>query len=125
SDKVILPDMRQSILVSDFFFSSRRRHTRSKRDWSSDVCSSDLAGTVSAALCCAPDSTAAAQHRAADTVPAPFLCRRKGTDRGLQIGRASCREREWQLRVWGGDQAVRERKRGERRGDSDSKRVTI
>src|SRR5207249_2491482 len=25
------------------FFSSRRRHTRSKRDWSSDVCSSDLA----------------------------------------------------------------------------------
>src|SRR5699024_2937512 len=28
-----------SLLV---FFSSRRRHTRSKRDWSSDVCSSDL-----------------------------------------------------------------------------------
>src|SRR5699024_3816131 len=25
-----------------FFFSSIRRHTRSKRDWSSDVCSSDL-----------------------------------------------------------------------------------
>src|SRR5699024_10111213 len=25
-------------------FSSRRRHTRSKRDWSSDVCSSDLCG---------------------------------------------------------------------------------
>src|SRR2546421_7238345 len=25
----------------DFFFSSRRRHTRSDRDWSSDVCSSD------------------------------------------------------------------------------------
>src|SRR5437867_12736481 len=30
-----------------FFFSSRRRHTRSYGDWSSDVCSSDLA----------PDST--------------------------------------------------------------------
>src|SRR6266513_3122990 len=29
--------------VPAFFFSSRRRHTRSKRDWSSDVCSSDLA----------------------------------------------------------------------------------
>src|SRR5699024_11445812 len=28
--------------VYSFFFSSRRRHTRSKRDWSSDVCSSDL-----------------------------------------------------------------------------------
>src|SRR6266496_4507035 len=27
-----------------FFFSSRRRHTRSLRDWSSDVCSSDLEG---------------------------------------------------------------------------------
>src|SRR5690625_6853541 len=26
-----------------FFFSSRRRHTRWPRDWSSDVCSSDLA----------------------------------------------------------------------------------
>src|SRR6266704_4193575 len=30
--------------ITSFFFSSRRRHTRSKRDWSSDVCSSDLAG---------------------------------------------------------------------------------
>src|SRR6478752_484469 len=27
-----------------FFFSSRRRHTRCSRDWSSDVCSSDLGG---------------------------------------------------------------------------------
>src|SRR2546429_1270717 len=29
-------------LVIFFFFSSRRRHTRCSRDWSSDVCSSDL-----------------------------------------------------------------------------------
>src|SRR5690625_7449735 len=29
-------------LHSHFFFSSRRRHTRWPRDWSSDVCSSDL-----------------------------------------------------------------------------------
>src|SRR5699024_12090266 len=29
------------------FFPSRRRHTRSKRDWSSDVCSSDLATPTS------------------------------------------------------------------------------
>src|SRR5437868_7353889 len=28
--------------VEGFFFSSRRPHTSSKRDWSSDVCSSDL-----------------------------------------------------------------------------------
>src|SRR5207247_7600222 len=31
-----------SYVVLSFFFSSRRRHTRSTRDWSSDVCSSDL-----------------------------------------------------------------------------------
>src|SRR6202021_4181791 len=30
------------VLVFLFFFSSRRRHTRYWRDWSSDVCSSDL-----------------------------------------------------------------------------------
>src|SRR5690606_29974567 len=30
-------------MISCFFFSSRRRHTRFSRDWSSDVCSSDLA----------------------------------------------------------------------------------
>src|SRR6266699_5720477 len=30
-------------MVFFFFFSSRRRHTRCGRDWSSDVCSSDLA----------------------------------------------------------------------------------
>src|SRR5207253_5040674 len=29
-----------------FFFSSRRRHTRWPRDWSSDVCSSDLSFAV-------------------------------------------------------------------------------
>src|SRR5258707_8667924 len=29
-----------------FFFSSRRRHTRYWRDWSSDVCSSDLVAEV-------------------------------------------------------------------------------
>src|SRR6266496_6143973 len=52
---VLLPDLlsayRERLLdyqqvvraeVMSFFFSSRRRHTRSLRDWSSDVCSSDL-----------------------------------------------------------------------------------
>src|SRR5690606_39447692 len=34
-----------SCLVVCFFFSSRRRHTRFSRDWSSDVCSSDLGKT--------------------------------------------------------------------------------
>src|SRR6266496_4806931 len=32
-------------VIGIFFFSSRRRHTRSLRDWSSDVCSSDLGMT--------------------------------------------------------------------------------
>src|SRR6266513_3775275 len=41
-----------SIIQLFFFFSSRRRHTRSKRDWSSDVCSSDL--SWSAASCGEP-----------------------------------------------------------------------
>src|SRR5207249_5388277 len=36
--------------VDDFFFSSRRRHTRSKRDWSSDVCSSDLGRFATGAI---------------------------------------------------------------------------
>src|SRR5260221_2018168 len=34
--------MRNRNLMLSFFFSSRRRHTRSLCDWSSDVCSSDL-----------------------------------------------------------------------------------
>src|SRR5689334_22877601 len=33
-------------LLLNFFFSSRRRHTRGNCDWSSDVCSSDLAFEV-------------------------------------------------------------------------------
>src|SRR5262249_58906385 len=36
-----------------FFFSSRRRHTRLVSDWSSDVCSSDLAVFLAAAACAA------------------------------------------------------------------------
>src|SRR2546422_10371492 len=34
-----------SVYFFFFFFSSRRRHTRCSRDWSSDVCSSDLEST--------------------------------------------------------------------------------
>src|SRR5690606_23322335 len=33
----------RGLVLMLFFFSSRRRHTRFSRDWSSDVCSSDLA----------------------------------------------------------------------------------
>src|SRR6266542_6645007 len=36
------------VMIVFFFFSSRRRHTRCYRDWSSDVCSSDLETSDSA-----------------------------------------------------------------------------
>src|SRR5215813_15554353 len=39
-----------------FFFSSRRRHTRCGRDWSSDVCSSDLGDRVHAEVLQLADS---------------------------------------------------------------------
>src|SRR5260370_7455503 len=45
------------LLFGVFFFSSRRRHTRFKCDWSSDVCSSDL---VSAAVRARPVAQRAA-----------------------------------------------------------------
>src|SRR5256885_4430180 len=37
------------VVVFLFFFSSRRRHTRLQGDWSSDVCSSDLAAVLATA----------------------------------------------------------------------------
>src|SRR5436190_11489463 len=39
-----------SVTYIFFFFSSRRRHTRSLCDWSSDVCSSDLGGMLPGSL---------------------------------------------------------------------------
>src|SRR3989442_6725992 len=43
-----------------FFFSSRRRHTRCGRDWSSDVCSSDLLDQIT------KQRSASPQPRASD-----------------------------------------------------------
>src|SRR6266496_5735157 len=43
-----------------FFFSSRRRHTRSLRDWSSDVCSSDLSVVLAGGVLLAPGPLSAA-----------------------------------------------------------------
>src|SRR5438034_9916128 len=62
-----------------FFFSSRRRHTRSLCDWSSDVCSSDLI-VVEHGGGLVPDYDV----RLARTLQA-------------EIGRASCRERSVDL----------------------------
>src|SRR5438067_11537947 len=95
-----------------FFFSSRRRHTRSKRDWSSDVCSSDLEyRTLSTdelvfvlqhhwsklSLTLSADDFTDAEAIAA-------VARITGGNFRLvqQIGRASCRERVWSAVVAGG-----------------------
>src|SRR5699024_12235163 len=55
-----------------FFFSSRRRHTRSKRDWSSDVCSSDL-------------GAGSGRHRCRKPCGQP--CRAAPCERGTAAGR--------------------------------------
>src|SRR3712207_8339884 len=41
-DMIEEKDRKDMVLIDVFFFASRRRHTRYWRDWSSDVCSSDL-----------------------------------------------------------------------------------
>src|SRR5205807_7005913 len=85
-----------------FFFSSRRRHTRLQGDWSSDVCSSDLAleQLESAAMdvrarplvvMVSGFALAAAALIAGRLLPQEMrLPAQTGT---LEIGRASCRER--------------------------------
>src|SRR5690606_40952567 len=52
-----------------FFFSSRRRHTRFSRDWSSDVCSSDLlpARWHAKYACCSLGRPYPGSHRAAES----------------------------------------------------------
>src|SRR5437868_869681 len=72
------------------FFSSRRRHTRSKRDWSSDVCSSDLAVIHRAACLRTVLKHAARWITAEDDIK--LACLPQG-QKHFKIGRASCRER--------------------------------
>src|SRR5260221_2642095 len=85
------------------FFSSRRRHTRSLCDWSSDVCSSDLSAVLRAEY---PHGVLARAARGEEkrsserrdpigtSARSPSL-RDRGWSRqsNAQIGRASCRER--------------------------------
>src|SRR5690606_39624993 len=82
-----------------FFFSSRRRHTSFSRDWSSDVCSSDLT----------PRGFAFAERCEIDKVHTRHILiryvgaersteetkRSKDAAKAREIGRASCRERLW------------------------------
>src|SRR3712207_9155688 len=51
-----------------FFFSSRRRHTRYWRDWSSDVCSSDL--SQAAGLFAAIEAATTGERGSADALAA-------------------------------------------------------
>src|SRR5690606_40048591 len=77
---------------ADFFFSSRRRHTRFSRDWSSDLCSSDLRfRTGGGAPCISPRVLVSYQHFGRTEA-----C---GAPEGNEIGRASCRERVWSAAV--------------------------
>src|SRR2546422_3223254 len=55
-------------VVFFFFFSSRRRHTRCSRDWSSDVCSSDLGTGTPAPSVNLPDFAGLAEHVAPSVV---------------------------------------------------------
>src|SRR2546429_1659393 len=52
--------------AKEFFFSSRRRHTRCSRDWSSDVCSYDLIVLLLTALCVMAAMTNVAIERRMD-----------------------------------------------------------
>src|SRR5207249_9522325 len=103
-----------------FFFSSRRRHTRSKRDWSADVCSSDLVivdprqePALIWATSCASNSSIVRRIWWSDWAT-PLASKSLRTLRNTswspassksEIGRASCRER---VEIWVG--AVAEKK---------------
>src|SRR5690606_40299400 len=93
-----------------FFFSSRRRHTRFSRDWSSDVCSSDLGGRgvegkIAAAHYCrihrVPFLGIGLGMQSAVIEYARHVCGLSDASSTEldpdtpQIGRASCRERVW------------------------------
>src|SRR5207253_3912297 len=100
-----------------FFFSSRRRHTRWPRDWSSDVCSSDLYCGPAAAACAA----AKARNFGGSRAPACFSrsaacwhtrmlgCPARFEAAWLEIGRASCRER---VEIWGGAGGLNKKEEG-------------
>src|SRR5206468_9698567 len=105
-----------------FFFSSRRRHTRSDRDWSSDVCSSDLTaggvtvtdrvigprpvlGAQQPVGVIAKDRRSDGVHHVRQAVQGVVLQRDVRAD---EIGRASCRERGESGVVGGGWKKRRE-----------------
>src|SRR2546430_5320554 len=100
-----------------FFFSSRRRHTRFDCDWSSDVCSSDLAGIRRMGSCLvsgAVHGTGRERSTTRNVVAVPSL--KSANDillpgkavLGPEIGRASCRER---VEISGGAVSLKKKKK--------------
>src|SRR5690606_40208100 len=97
-----------------FFFSSRRRHTSFSRDWSSDVCSSDLSaafeshGRSSSASGRLVEPLAAltilslirSHHLFGSSPVSPLALMATNLAFGTEIGRASCRERVQIVLVW-------------------------
>src|SRR5438045_9677170 len=87
----------------DFFFSSRRRHTRCLSDWSSDVCSSDLDAppTATTSFTTPPPRRVSRGHHQRRDARREERRALRVREAGLanereevgQIGRASCRER--------------------------------
>src|SRR5690625_7954521 len=71
--------------ITMVFFSSRRRHTRWPRDWSSDVCSSDL-GMLAAGLL--SDYLRTGSNNAAPFLRASEMLLRSLTDAGLDLDTA-------------------------------------
>src|SRR5204862_2814913 len=98
---------------SGFFFSSRRRHTSSLRDWSSDVCSSDLfCGSVPGTLAIhSPLESCAARSEVFLSLRSSAAVLPAATSAAAEIGRASCRERVEEAEV--GDARKREGDRGQ------------
>src|SRR5207248_8354295 len=95
-----------------FFFSSRRRHTRSYGDWSSDVCSSDLRSQRRGISLFLPDSAQCCRQEGLPRWKFRRLPMRSTLSMSLrgrqsnpmwlglsrqpeEIGRASCREVVW------------------------------
>src|SRR5205809_6465166 len=83
-------------MTPQLFFSSRRRHTRCSRDWSSDVCSSDLVRVAEAGgeLRFAAKSlhhTLVSGERGMQDLDRHVTLEREVAR--AKIGRASCRER--------------------------------
>src|SRR5690606_40525495 len=101
---------------TSFFFSSRRRHTRFSRDWSSDVCSSDLGNTSYDASEVVFDTTKNNKVFAVVNGYVSYIGRdvielmtydQQVTVRYREIGRASCRE-ECRSRCWPAQSTIKD-----------------